>query len=321
MVASTPVRRRRGMFIALAAGALLLAPAAAVTGAVTNHVVIVSIDGLRPDAVARFRASKIAALIRDGSHTLAATTIVPSKTLPSHTSMLTGVGPEEHGITWNSNETQSHATLAVPTVFGVARAHGLQTAAFFSKGKFNHLEVPGSLDYAQAPDGDDRWSADRTVRDVERYLATQRPNLLFVHFGEPDYSGHIWGWMSWFYGRAVRKADAAVGRLLAAADRAYGAGNYTVLLTADHGGRGRSHGSARAEDVTIPWIAWGEGVRPGSTLTVPVRTMDTAGTALWLLGVDAPAGWAGSPVREAFTDSTRAIACDAPAVGTGCAME
>ncbi|MFN2567461.1 MAG: alkaline phosphatase family protein [Gemmatimonadaceae bacterium] len=278
------------------------------TGAVTDHVVIVSVDGLRPDAIARFKAAAIGRLAREGSHSLAATTINPSKTLPSHTSMLTGEGPEEHGISWNSNETETHSHVAVPTVFTLARERGLRTAAFFSKGKFNHLEVPGSLDHTQAPDGNGRWSAARTVGDVERYLAGARPNLLFVHLGEPDYAGHLWGWMSWMYGRAVRTADAAVARLVAAADRAFGAGNYTFILTADHGGHGRTHGSDRAEDVTIPWITWGEGVHAGTELPRGIRTMDTAGTALWLLGIAAPDGWTGLPVRAAYSDAARATA-------------
>lgn len=277
-------------------------------GAATSHVVIVSIDGLRPDAIGRFGANTLGRLVREGSHTFAARTINPSKTLPSHTSMLTGEAPDEHGITWNSNETATHATVAIPTVFGIAHAHGLATAAFFSKGKFNHLEVPGSLDYSQAPNGDGKWTAERTMRDVERYLASSRPNLLFVHLAEPDNAGHLWGWMSGFYGRAVRKADAAVARLLAVADRAYGAGNYTVIVTADHGGHGRTHGSTRAEDMTIPWIAWGEGVSEATTITGAVQTMDTAGTALWLLGVGAPDGWTGVPVREAFTAPAQAAA-------------
>jgi predicted AlkP superfamily pyrophosphatase or phosphodiesterase len=278
------------------------------TGAVTNHVVIVSVDGLRPDAIARFKAATIGRIAREGSHSFAATTINPSKTLPSHTSMLTGEGPEEHGIKWNSNETETHSHVAVPTVFALVRERGLRTAAFFSKGKFNHLEVPGSLDHTQAPDGDGRWSAERTVRDVERYLAGTRPNLMFVHLGEPDYAGHFWGWMSWMYGRAVRTADAAVARLMVAADRAFGAGNYTFILTADHGGHGRTHGSDRAEDVTIPWITWGEGVRAATELPRGIRTMDTAGTALWLLGVSAPDGWSGAPVRAAFTEPARLAA-------------
>jgi predicted AlkP superfamily pyrophosphatase or phosphodiesterase len=278
------------------------------TGAATDHVVIVSVDGLRPDAISRFKAATMSRLAREGSHSFAATTINPSKTLPSHTSMLTGEGPEDHGIKWNTNETETHSHVAVPTVFALARERGLRTAAFFSKGKFNHLEVPGSLDHTQAPNGDGKWSADRTVSDVERYLDTTRPNLLFVHLGEPDYAGHFWGWMSWMYGRAVRKADAAVARLVAAADRAFGAGNYTFLLTADHGGHGRSHSSNRPENVMIPWIAYGEGVRTGMELPRGIRTMDTAGTALWLLGVDAPDDWTGVPVRDAFTGGARLAA-------------
>ena len=291
-----------------------LAPAVR-TNAATDHVIIVSVDGLRPDAIGRFNATTMARLAREGSHSFAATTINPSKTLPSHTSMLTGEGPEEHGIKWNSNETDTHSHVAVPTVFALARQVGLRTAAFFSKGKFNHLEVPGSLDHTQAPNGDGKWSADRTVRDVERYLATSRPNLLFVHLGEPDYAGHVWGWMSWMYGRAVRKADAAVGRLVAAADRAFGAGNYTFLLTADHGGHGRTHGSDRPEDVTIPWIAYGEGVQAGTELPRGIRTMDTAGTALWLLGIGVPRDWTGAPVRGAFTEMAR-LASDQAASST-----
>ena len=279
-----------------------------IPGAPTAHVVIISVDGLRPDAIEKFGATTIGRLARDGSHTFKATTINPSKTLPSHTSMLTGEGPEKHGITWNSNETDTHSTVAIPTIFGVARAHGLRTAAFFSKGKFNHLEVPGTLDYSQVPNGNGKWTAERTVGDVEQYLRSNRPNLLFVHIAEPDNAGHLWGWMSGFYGRAVRKADGAVARVLAAADRAYGAENYTLLVTADHGGHGRTHGSTRAEDVTIPWIAWGEGVSAGTTIGTAVRTMDTAGTALWLLGVEAPAGLSGVAVRSAFSESAQAAA-------------
>ena len=277
-------------------------------GAVTNHVIVVSVDGLRPDAIVRFGAATIQRLMRAGSHTLDARTISLSKTLPSHTSMLTGELAEKHGITWNSDETATHGTVAIPTVFGIARQHQFHTAAFFSKGKFNHLEATGTLDHSQAPNGGGRWSADRTLTDVERYLVTQRPNLLFVHIAEPDYAGHLMGWMSWWYGRGVRSADAAVGRLVGAADRAFGAGNYTLILTADHGGHGRTHGSEALEDVKIPWIAFGRGTQGGTTLPSGIRTVDTAATVLWLLGLSPTTVWTGMPVRAAFTREAQAAA-------------
>lgn len=268
----------------------------------TSHVIVISVDGLRPDAIARFGASTLQRLIREGSSSLAASTIVPSKTLPSHTSMLTGVPPERHQVLWNNVLTADADLVDLPTVFGVARAQGFRTAAFFSKAKFQPLQQPGTLDYSQAPGGwFGRWSAGRTVADVERHLATSRPNLLFVHLSDPDRAGHSSGWMSPAYARAVVAADTGITRLLRAADGAYGSGNYTTIVTADHGGHEFDHGSDDPRDVTIPWIAWGKGVSPGGLPDGTIRTMDTASTVLWLLGLDAPTGWAGTPVRGAFT--------------------
>ncbi|MQA89612.1 MAG: sulfatase-like hydrolase/transferase [Gemmatimonas sp.] len=267
---------------------------------VSDHVIVISIDGLRPDAIDRFGAGTLQRLIREGSYSLEATTITPSITLPSHASMLTGVEPSVHGITWNENQVEEVGRVVVPTIFSLARSGGLHTAAFFSKGKFDHLILPGSVDHAVLPEGDGFWLADRTAEEVENYLASERPNLTFVHFGDTDYAGHLIGWMSPVYGWAVDMADAAVARVLAAADEAFGPGGYTVIVTSDHGGHGRTHGTTEEADMTIPWIAWGKGVRSGVELPATIHTTDTAATALWLLGLATPPDLAGAPVQTAF---------------------
>jgi arylsulfatase A-like enzyme len=297
---------------ALPAQALAIPPG---PGALTNHVIVISIDGLRPDAIAKFDARTIQRLMGQGSHTLQAKTILPSLTLPSHTSMVTGQDVDGHGIDWNTNQTDAHGTVAVPTIFARAHQVGLTTAAFFSKGKFEHLAVATTLDHVEAPSGNSKWEADRTVDNVTEYLERAKPNLMFVHLGDPDYAGHRYSWMSWFYGQAVKKADRAVGELLAAADEAFGEGQYTVILTADHGGHGWGHGSSDRRDVTIPWMAWGKGVAAGVRLTGDVHTMDTASTALWLLGLP-PIG-VGLPIQTAFirplqryTDATLAAGAE-----------
>jgi predicted AlkP superfamily pyrophosphatase or phosphodiesterase len=279
----------------------------------TDHVVIISLDGLRPDAIEKFGAKTLMRLMREGSYTLSAQTILPSKTLPSHTSMLTGVDADKHGITWNTDETDEHGHVDVPTVFGLAKQAGYRTAAFFSKTKFHHLEAPATLDYVRSPKGGfltGRYSAERTAQFVEDYLesATGNPNLLFVHIGEPDYAGHIFGWMSPIYGEAVRQADHAVAEVLDEANDRFGAGNYTVIVTADHGGHGRDHGSSDPRDTTIPWIVWGKGVQIGASLPAGIRTMDTAATALWMLGVNTPTEWVGRPIQAAFTVAAVAAA-------------
>lgn len=302
--------------LAAALGSLLATPAILLAtdelpARVSEHVVIVSIDGLRPDAIDEFDAHTIERLMREGAYSLKAQTILPSKTLPSHTSMLTGVDVDEHGIAWNSDQTAEHGHVDVPTIFTLAHAAGYRTAAFFSKTKFHHLEVPESLDHVRSPDGDGllsgRFMWTRTVGMVEDYLESDAdaPNLMFVHIGEPDYAGHIFGWMSGIYGLAVKQADRAVAEIIDEANDRFGAGNYTLIVTADHGGHGRDHGSDDPRDTTIPWIIWGKGVQPGAELPA-IRTMDTAATALWLLGIAPPTDWIGKAVASAF--DTRVLA-------------
>lgn len=285
----------------LATASKTLGPVPPPREAISQHVVVLSIDGLRPDAIREYDVETLQRLMREGSYSLEAQTIFPSKTLPSHSSMLTGVTPEVHGIVWNSRQSE-HGVVQLPTVFELAKQAGYQTAAFFSKAKLRHLIRPGSLDYWRAPESNlGHWMATRTVPAAVDYLKHERPNLLFVHIGEPDYAGHSIGWMTFVYGWAVKRSDAAVARVLEAADEAYGRGNYTVLVTSDHGGHGRDHGSDDPRDMTIPWIAWGKGVEAGTQLRGSIRTMDTAATTLWLLGAAVPRAWAGAPILQAFT--------------------
>ena len=190
----------------------------------SRNVVVISVDGLRPDAIDEYGAPTLQRLMREGSYSLAASTIFPSKTLPSHTSMLTGQPPERHGVLWNTGATARTSSIDLPNVFSVARAHGYSTAAFFSKAKFQPLQVRNTLDYSQAPGGwFNKWSSARTVADVSDLSDTAKPNLLFVHLADPDGAGHRAGWMTEEYGRAVLAADTAVQQIIELSERTYGA--------------------------------------------------------------------------------------------------
>ena len=285
-------------FRSILRAALALAAIAVPVQAQSPNVVLISIDGLRPDAIAASGARNLQRMMREGAYTLRARTIMPSRTLPSHTSMLTGVPPEVHGINWNFEQVENVGTVQVPTVFDLAQSAGKTTAGFFGKAKFRHLLRRDAPRFRMAPYGNDLWSAPRITQEVQDYLRHRRPNFVFVHLTDPDIAGHSVGWMSAPYRFAVRRADAAVARIAAAANRAY-KGNVVIIVTADHGGHGRDHGTDQDVDVLIPWIAWGHNVRPGE-ITTPVSTMDSAATALWLLGVPRPANWIGKPVESAF---------------------
>jgi hypothetical protein len=75
-----------------------------------------------------------------------------------------------------------------------------------------------------------------------------------------------------------------------------------LIITADHGGHKKTHGSKSPDDMIIPWIAWGRDVRRDFAITAPVDTCDTAATALWLLDVPVPAWYDGAPVTNAYRE-------------------
>lgn len=279
---------------------------AAVRPSPTRHLLVVSIDGLRPEAITRYKAPTLQRLVREGSASLSARTVAPSQTMPAHTSMLTGLTPRQHGVTWNTDWNLWIGRIDVATIFGLARCAGLRTAAVVSKAKLRYLLVEEALHAMVAPDylWDESFTPVETANHALELMRGDRlPHLLFVHFGEPDRTGPLRGWMSPAYAGAVERVDRALARLLASADAVYGTDGYALLLTADHGGMGTEHRSPHPLNRTTPWLAWGEGIRSGNSLLEPVRVQDTAAMALYMLGVPRPEGMTGEPVRGALPES------------------
>ena len=97
-----------------------------------RRVVVVSVDGLRPDALSAARTPTISRLWKRGAYSFRAQTIFPPKTVPAHASMLTGLTPKRHGMV-KSKWKPGQATIAVDTVFTLAHAHGLKTAMVVAK--------------------------------------------------------------------------------------------------------------------------------------------------------------------------------------------
>ncbi len=258
-----------------------------------RRVVILSIDGLRPDAIAMAPMPNLMALMQSSAFTLGAQTVMPSVTLVSHSSMLVGVCPAKHGVNWN--DYIPDLGYAVGTdLFDIAHAAGLRTYIYAGKEKLRQITEPSSLDGFV-------YVNDRDLVLMERLIAEfpQDFGVLFIHLALTDGMGHVYGWLSEEQLSVIRRADEALGLLLAALD-ARGLRSETLLiLSADHGGHATTHGSSLPEDMTIPWIASGAGVQP-KALTSPVHTMDTAATAAFALGLPIPAEWDGVPVYEAF---------------------
>jgi len=274
-------------------------------GRQVQNVFIISFDQGDPDLIQQSEMPVFHQMAAEGAHSWNAFTIVPSLTLPSHTSMLTGVGPQSHQILWNDYQPDK-GVVKVPTIFSLAKARGLKTAMFVGKEKFKHLLLPGSVDTFVWPQPEDGALA--VARAFAAQVKTLQPNLCFIHFRDPDTEGHKYGSHSPEKKKALADCDQALG-IIKDAIAGAGLADSVIILTADHGShdfkdkdgitRG-THGSADPSDVTIPWIAWGKGVKKHFNITAPVIQYDTAATALWLLDVPLPEHFWGRPITSAF---------------------
>ena len=279
-----------------------------------EHVFIISIDGGKPKVINDTEMPVIKKLAAEGAVTWVANTIVPPKTLPSHTSMLTGLGPDKHQVLWN-DYLPIRGFVKVPTVFSLTKQSDPAsiTAAFVGKVKFRHLWLRDSLDVfdfggpqdtapvAAADEIEKRVVPAQTVaKGASAYIVEKKPRLCFIHFPDADSAGHKSGWGSPEQKEAFRVCDQALGQIMRAMDQAGIAGTSVVLVTADHGGTGKNHKDDTPDDRNIPWIAWGKGVKKTHAITAAVNTFDTAATALWLLDLPLPSDLDGKPVTEAF---------------------
>jgi predicted AlkP superfamily pyrophosphatase or phosphodiesterase len=259
------------------------------------RVLLCSLDGVRPDAIAATPTPTIDRLAGRGSYTWRARTVMPSVTLPCHTSMARGVPPERHGITSN---TFTPLARPVPSVFEVAAAQGLSVGMFYNWENLRDLAAPGTC-------GVSVCHGDCSGPHSDEYVATQAAghlrlydmDLIFVYFGWPDECGHKYGWMSAEYLEAITHADGCLGAVMRAIARSgWEQETYTLVLS-DHGGHDRSHGTERDEDMTIPWILSGPGIPPGE-ITEPVFIYDTCTTVAALLGLKPSPIWEGRVVAR-----------------------
>lgn len=251
-----------------------------------QRVIHISVDGLRPDAVAALGPSGAPAFYRlrvEGSRTDNARTDYDyTNTLPNHACILTGrgvLGPGGHGVSFNDDPGTTFETVHgsyVAGVFDVAHDHGLGTALYTGKSKFAFFdrswnETNGAPDIVGADDGRDKIDRYLYLYDTAALVDSATAGLLggdirylFLHLRDPDTEGHASGWMSAAYLRSVARVDSLVGLLLDAIEGdPVLAGSTSVILTSDHGGYGFGHSDpALPDDYTVPVYVWGPGAAP-----------------------------------------------------------
>ena len=251
-----------------------------------RKVILVLIDGLRADAVRACGSAYAEKLLSESSYTLNAQTVMPSLTLPCHMSLFHSVDPERHGVTTNVYTPQVRPIEGI-----VERLDRVdkKSAFFLTWEELRDLSRPDHLAHSLTINEHRNDHADDRITDAAiDYILQEQPDFVFLYLGDTDEKGgHDAGWMSEIYLRVVANAFDCVARLRAAVPEAY-----DLIVTADHGGHGRHHGTDCPEDLTIPIILNGVPF-PGGRAIDGASIKDIAPTIAALTGATPAREWEG----------------------------
>ena len=256
-------------------------------------VVLIMLDGVRPDALNIAHCPTLTSLRGRGSSTLRARSVMPSITLPCHTSIFHSVPPARHGITSNIFTPMARP---LPGLVEVARAAGKRVAFFYNWEELRDLARPGNIHYSYFrdsstdPDGDDE-----TAAQASRFIQREKPDLAFIYFGTVDTTGHDHGWMSEKYLRQLEHVDSLLARLFDSLPQ-----EYSAIVHSDHGGHDRDHGTDLDDDMIIPWMAVGPEIKKGYAIQSQISLLDTAPTIAKILNIKAHQDWEGRNIQEIF---------------------
>jgi predicted AlkP superfamily pyrophosphatase or phosphodiesterase len=270
-----------------------------------KHIILIGCDGFGAYAVPDAKMPVLKKLMETGSWSLKARCVLPSSSADNWASMLMGAGPTEHGYTeWNSKvpEIPSATTTKYgifPTIFSVIRDQkpAAKTAVIYSWGGIGPLVEKDAITFV-VPGGDagDDFCVDTAVRIIKK----EKPFFTFIHVSEPDGVGHNIGHRTPAYYDTLQKVDVRIGKIVQAVKDA-GIENETIIIvTADHGGINKGHGGKSLDEVQVPWVINGPGIKKDYEIKDVIITYDTAATIAWILGLKMPQSWRGRAVAESF---------------------
>lgn len=260
-------------------------------------VILVTLDGVRPDGIRQANTPTLDRLMAEGASTMTAQSVMPTMTLPCHMTIFHSLPPERHGILNNDYHPMARP---INGLYEQLHNAGKKSAAFYNWEGLRDLSRPLNIHYSfhKAIDFSDLEHADHQI--VEMALPVIESNdydFIFLYIGAVDEIGHRSGWMSNPYLKQIEFADELLADVMKALPL-----NSHILIEADHGGHDRDHGTDMPEDMIIPWMIWGRCIRKGHVIQQQVSLLDTAPTLAHLLAVQSVPQWEGQVVAEVFVN-------------------
>lgn len=237
-----------------------------------KHVVVVTIDGFRPDFYLedKWQTPNLKAMKQEGAHAYGVNSVFPSVTYPSHITIVTGVNPAKHGIFYNALFEKDADTkgqiywhfdqITSPTLWEVTANAGLKSASVnwpVSVGAptvFNISDVGSKgqrvMEDSANPAGISavlkqklfgnasaiKIGEDENVASIAAWvIKTERPNFMTVHLLGMDHEQHVHGRNGPEIEQAIVRTDSAVGVIRNAIREAGIADKTLLIITGDHG--------------------------------------------------------------------------------------
>jgi len=285
-----------------------LTPEQVAQHSLTPKVLVIGIDGIRPDVLMDVNTPNLDKLAEEGSFTSHAMTGYPSVSGPGWSSMLIGVWPEKHGVTDNSFEGERYDDFPdfltrIEQIRPELSTFAVADWVPLGRSDQGRPTISDAVDVKHVLDGYEVGWAEADARSVQ--LAVQQlegsdPDALFVYLGNPDEVSHEHSSIGSEYRGAIALADEHVGILVEAirTRATYGEEDWLILSSTDHGRRSDGgHGGDTEEERTIYFLANGPSVITG-TPPDSIFIVDVAVTALTHLGIQIDPSWQldGKPV-------------------------
>lgn len=253
-----------------------------------KKVLIIGIDGCRPDVLKEAQTPEIDKLIGNGAYSFEAKTDPISSSGICWTGMLTGVWHEKHHVI--SNAYKNPNVKEYPHFFRRIKESSpeLKTYSIVNWHPIHKILQEGDADVIES------YSPDKKVtKRVVEVLSKENPDVVFVQLDDVDHAGHAHDYLidSPKYVKAIRKADGQVGKMVKAIEMrsTYKNEDWLIIVSTDHGGSNFTHGKDIPEHTTIFYIASGNATKKGEIYDVNV--VDVCTTALAHLGVKIEAEW------------------------------
>lgn len=274
-------------------------------GAICKRVFVIGLDGAG-NFIKDTPTPNIHGLLEKGAYTYNAQTVFPSISAQCWGSMFHGVDPEKHGLdNEKASDTKYPEDSAYPSFMKLARMTwpDCKLAAYSEWWPINNGIIEESCQFESL-----------SLRDPELASAAveyirNNPDLtiMYIHFGDPDYTGHEFGYGAHIpeYLQKITEIDGYVGMVLDVIKEENLIEDSLIIITSDHGGGGdhpRGHGSDHPNDMTVFWGCHGPTVAAGKQITEDINIKDTASIVAHALGMTPPQVWEGRVPKELFLE-------------------